>query len=99
MTQSTPEIVCMTCGETLHHATKLLRGREAEIEQLQAQLMSLENEVDHLQGPFIASRRRSTFHRIDCTWAQYLNEYNATEFDAHWEAVEAGYKPCKTCRS
>lgn len=49
-------------------------------------------------GPFVASMRRSTFHRPDCPWAAYiLNSRNLIEFSSHAEAVEAEMKPCKTC--
>jgi methylphosphotriester-DNA--protein-cysteine methyltransferase len=48
-------------------------------------------------GPFVASKKRSHFHRPDCKWAEYLNERNSIEFGSHREAVEAGKRPCKTC--
>ena len=49
---------------------------------------------------FVASANRSTFHRPDCEWAAFiLMSYNLLEFSSHQEAVEAGYKPCKTCRA
>jgi hypothetical protein len=51
-------------------------------------------------GPFVASKMRLTFHRPDCKWAAYvLNSRNLVEFSSHAEAVEAGMKPCKTCRA
>jgi hypothetical protein len=51
-------------------------------------------------GPFVASKMRLTFHRPDCKWAAYiLNSRNLIEFSSHAEAVEAGMKPCKTCRA
>jgi methylphosphotriester-DNA--protein-cysteine methyltransferase len=48
-------------------------------------------------GPFVASKKRPHFHRPDCKWAEYLNEWNSLEFGSHREAVEAGKRPCKTC--
>jgi hypothetical protein len=53
--------------------------------------------LDSYQGPFIASERRTKFHRPDCTWATYLHELNSVEFATRGEAVEAGYKSCNTC--
>ena len=58
-------------------------------------------EGEHEYGPFVASKNRSTFHRPDCDWARYIyqNPSNVIEFSSHAEAVEAGMKPCKTCRA
>lgn len=50
-------------------------------------------------GPFVASKIRQHFHRPDCKWASYLNPDNMLEFSSHAEAVQAGKKPCKTCRA
>jgi hypothetical protein len=50
-------------------------------------------------GPFVASMTRQTFHRPGCKWAEYLNPKRTMEFSSHAEAVEAGKKPCKTCRA
>lgn len=50
-------------------------------------------------GPFVASKLRQHFHRPDCEWASYINGKNRLEFASHSEAVEAGKKPCKTCRA
>jgi len=58
-------------------------------------LHSAENEF----GPFVASKRRMHFHRPDCEWADYIQGDNRLEFQSHAEAVEAGKKPCKTCRA
>ena len=49
---------------------------------------------------YIASSRKTHFHRPNCKWAVYIvNSPNLIEFGSHREAVEAGYKPCKTCRA
>lgn len=50
-------------------------------------------------GPFVASKIRPHFHRPDCKWASYLKPNNMLEFASHAEAVQAGKKPCKTCRA
>lgn len=49
---------------------------------------------------YVASANRQTFHHQHCEWAQFiLNSFNLIEFASHEEAVEAGFKPCKTCRA
>lgn len=47
---------------------------------------------------YYASKSRKYFHRPKCPWADYiLISRNLIEFGSHAEAVQAGYKPCKTC--
>lgn len=55
--------------------------------------------VTHQDTYFVASVYRKHFHRSDCEWAAYINRHNLIEFFSHEDAVEAGYKPCKTCRA
>ena len=50
-------------------------------------------------GPFVASKLRPHFHRPDCEWATCISARNLIEFSSHAEAVDAGKKPCKTCRA
>jgi len=50
-------------------------------------------------GPFLASKRRNHFHRPECKWLKDVKPDKLNEFSTHKEAVEAGCKPCKTCRS
>ena len=72
---------------------------EAENAQLRKRTVTLGNEVDYLGGGvFLASSERQTFHRRTCYWAQFLNNSsNLREFSSQQEAIDAGYKPCKTC--
>jgi hypothetical protein len=54
----------------------------------------------HYQGPFIASSRKKHFHRLSCKWASKLRSSpEHITFFSHTEAVQRGYRPCKTCRS
>ncbi len=47
---------------------------------------------------YYASKSRKHFHRPTCPWAEYiLRSRNLIELGSHAEAVQAGYKPCKTC--
>lgn len=52
------------------------------------------------ENVYIASAKRQHFHRPNCEYSQYIQmSANLIEFGSHAEAVQAGYKPCKTCRS
>jgi methylphosphotriester-DNA--protein-cysteine methyltransferase len=68
---------------------------EAETKRLRRQL----READYIGGKFVGSKKRKTFHRPNCDWATYIKPPRRIEFDSHQEAVDAGYKPCKTCRA
>ena len=48
---------------------------------------------------YVASRNRNKFHRPDCEYAQCIPPHKRIVFDSHREAVEAGFKPCGTCRA
>lgn len=48
---------------------------------------------------YVASKNRNKFHRPNCKWAEYIGPHTLIEFGSHREAVEAGYKPCGTCRA
>ena len=86
-----------------------LRGRVARLEALNTRLVYENQQLQQPQGQsfepsdeepcYLASRTRSTFHRPSCEWARYIPTYKLIEFASHREAVEAGYKPCKTCRA
>lgn len=78
-----------------------LRELRAENRRLRKRVVELEGELDYIRGGrFVASTERQTFHRPDCKWADYIvNSGYLIEFSSHEEAVQAGYKPCKTCRA
>jgi hypothetical protein len=58
----------------------------------------VESATDH--GPFIGSNYRKHFHRFSCKYVTGLfRSPRARYFSTHEEAVAAGYRPCKTCRS
>ncbi len=48
---------------------------------------------------YFASINRTTFHRENCPWLEYVPHSKRIEFETHEEAVRALYKPCKTCRA
>ena len=54
--------------------------------------------------PYYASsypKPGKVFHRSDtvCEWGRKKKKSNRREFDTHDAAIEAGYKPCKTCKA
>ncbi len=82
--------VCSRCGNRLR-----------ELEELVAKLVKgvrLSGEPTESQG-YLASDQRSTFHRPGCVWADAIAPSNLIVFGSHDAAVEAGYRPCKTCRA
>ena len=83
---------------------------EHELETAGERIAELENEIEQQDEGFthgtdeervyIASSRKRNFHRPGCKWGEFIvNSPNLIEFGSHLEAVEAGYKPCKTCRA
>lgn len=47
---------------------------------------------------FVGSSAKSKFHKLDCEYAETLEDSaNRIEFSSREEAEEAGYKPCRTC--
>jgi hypothetical protein len=52
------------------------------------------------EATYIASAVRDRFHRPRCLYAGYIiPSPNLIEFGSHAEAVQAGFKPCQTCRA
>jgi len=48
--------------------------------------------------PFVASRSSSVFHRPDCRWAQNISDDNRIGYATREEALQAGKRPCKSCK-
>jgi hypothetical protein len=48
--------------------------------------------------PFIASKSSSVFHRPDCRWAQNIAGANLVGYQNREEALQAGKRPCKSCK-
>jgi len=89
------------CGEELDALPRRLRELENKVAELEGAEVALsDNEARYGETIYIASSERSIFHRPRCRWASYIEHSpNCLYFDSHEEAVEAGYKPCKTCRA
>jgi hypothetical protein len=48
--------------------------------------------------PFVSSTSSQVFHRPDCRWAQNIASGNLVGYKSREEAVQAGKRPCKTCK-
>ncbi len=48
--------------------------------------------------PFLSSKSSQVFHRPDCRWAQNIASDNRVGYKSREEAVQAGKRPCKTCK-
>ncbi len=48
--------------------------------------------------PFVSSKSSQVFHRADCRWAQNIASDNRVGYKSREEAVQAGKRPCKTCK-
>jgi predicted nuclease with TOPRIM domain len=107
------EMQCPHCGHAIPELEDLMRLLEKENLLLEEENQALTELVEItktrnklaeiLESPhvnYVASAIRETFYRPGCEWAQaILDSYNLVEFSSHEKAVEAGYKPCKTCRA
>jgi len=49
-------------------------------------------------SPFVSSTSSQVFHRPDCRWAQNIASGNLVRYNSRPEAVQAGKRPCKTCK-
>jgi hypothetical protein len=50
------------------------------------------------QFPFVTSRSASVFHRPDCRWARNISGDNRLGYKTREEAIQAGKRPCKSCK-
>jgi len=47
---------------------------------------------------YIASKNSEVFHRPDCRWAERISPENLVSYSSREEAIEAGKRPCKSCK-
>jgi hypothetical protein len=51
-------------------------------------------------GPFLGRETKNRFHRPTCKYIRRFLKWPGTiRFESHAEAVEAGRKPCQTCKA
>ena len=88
-TLSNDDLKCSNCGHDLADDVRdLLARARAHLEM-----------VERL-GVFVASssnRGLKHFHRLTCKWAAEIPSRNVIIFSSHDDAVEKGYRVCKTC--
>jgi hypothetical protein len=48
---------------------------------------------------YVGSKRSNKYHYPSCRWAKKIKPYNLVTFQSVKEAQEAGYVPCKVCRT
>ncbi|MGB2985552.1 MAG: Ada metal-binding domain-containing protein [Phycisphaerae bacterium] len=53
---------------------------------------------NRMKGPYVGSRNSTVFHRATCSHAKRINPANRVYFKTAQEALDAGRKPCKSCR-
>ncbi len=98
---------CPHCLKALTTITARFRTLKEENDKLKAEnnklrkvLSSHEADFDcNGMGIFVGSKNGPHFHRPECKWVEWISRGSIQEFFTHKEAVDAGYKPCKTCRA
>ena len=85
---------CPNCGSINELLEKYINSIENENKELKNRIFKNE-----LVSVYFASENRDHFHRPTCEWVQKMNPNNLIIFHSHEEAVDAGYKPCKTCKA
>lgn len=100
MKQQKYKASCRKCGAQLIGITRRIRQLEREGEDLRKKNAELREQLTKTEvGTVIASLRKSTFHKQECEYAEYLHSGNARTFPNRDTAIQAGYNPCKTCCS
>lgn len=47
---------------------------------------------------YVASKNANAFHKPDCRWAKNISPGNLVGYGSRDEAIQAGKKPCKSCK-
>ena len=80
-----------------------LRGEilmlQKENEHLRDSLLVAEEREESGETIYIGTISKNLFHLPSCKWMQGLPRHCIVSWHSHGEAVRAGRKPCKTCRS
>jgi methylphosphotriester-DNA--protein-cysteine methyltransferase len=91
---------CPHCRKELDGIAQRLAQLMDETKRMRSALRRHDRDTDCEVGVvFVASESRPHFHRPNCKWAQYITRPRLQEFFSHKEAVDSGYKPCKTCKA
>lgn len=84
--------------ESFIAARKTSAAHDDGIEKASSGPASLKTAASTSQGSFVASSSGSVFHRPNCRWAQNITGTNQLAFKTREEAVQAGKRPCRTCK-
>ena len=55
--------------------------------------------ADQTQTAYVASASREPFHKPTCAWAKKIAAKNLESFKTRDQAIKAGHRPCKVCKS
>jgi hypothetical protein len=80
---------------TLPHSVKQDVSAPPAVGQAQSSPQGLKTAAGY---PFVSSKSSQVFHRPDCRWAQNIASGNLIGYKSREEAVQAGKRPCKTCK-
>ncbi len=47
---------------------------------------------------YIASKNSKVFHKPDCRWVKRISAKNLVGYNSREESIQAGKRPCKTCK-
>lgn len=47
---------------------------------------------------YIASRTKTPFHTLTCSWGRKISRINAVYYNTREDAIKDGHRPCKVCK-
>jgi hypothetical protein len=79
-----------------------LAAARRKAEEQAAQIAGLKRRLAQAEAeaPVIASAHRKNFHRMTCKYATDIDKSDHPKrYPSRQQAIDAGYKPCRTCCS
>ncbi|NSW86839.1 MAG: thermonuclease family protein [Syntrophobacteraceae bacterium] len=49
-------------------------------------------------GGYVANRKTSVFHRLECRMGRFVSRENRVSFKSRWDGLEEGFRPCRRCK-
>ena len=92
---------CPDCGAVNLAAVEHFSSQDKRLRELQALLTEIQQELGlpDVEVEYFVTPNGNHFHRAECVWIEDIPPKKLTGYYSHEEAVEADYKPCKTCRA
>lgn len=84
--------------ESFIAARKAAASHDGETRMTSGAPALLRSTASASQYPFVASKSGSVFHRPDCRLAQNISDDNRLGYNTREEAIQAGKRPCKSCK-